>query len=79
MQEIEHVCNECTREKNNMSNLNKCGNIHKIVFFKIQPEYLPIKYKQNFRTKNPREEEQEDALLKNGRTSSRRIQTATGQ
>jgi hypothetical protein len=59
--------------------MEKCGNIHKNVFFKIQPEYLPIKYIQNFKTTNPREEEDEDALLKNGRTSSYRIQTAIGQ
>jgi hypothetical protein len=59
--------------------MEKCGNIHKNVFFKIKPECLLIKYMQNFRTTNPRGGENEDALLKNGRTSSCRIQTATGQ
>jgi len=59
--------------------METCGNIHKNVFFKTQTECLPIKHMQNFRTTNAREEENEDALLKNGRTSSRRIQTATGQ
>jgi len=59
--------------------MEKCGKIHKNVSFKIQPECLPIKYMQNFTTTNPREDENGDALLKNGRKSSRRIRTATGQ
>jgi len=59
--------------------MEKCGNIHKNVFFTIQPECLPIKYMQNFTTTKPREEENEDALLKNRRTIARRIQTAAGQ
>jgi hypothetical protein len=57
--------------------MKKCGNIHKNVFFKIEPKCLPIKYVQNFWTTNPREEENEVALLKKRRTTSHRIRTAT--
>jgi len=59
--------------------MEKCGNIYKNVFFTIQPECPPIKYMQNFTTTKPWEEENEDALLKNGRTTASRIRTATGQ